>query len=93
MTEHTEENFDLLLRRLIQHAQFTIIGNDTFDFNAFDDMAPNRQREMIRFAYLLHQRIQIALGTKQIHRSLDQKEERMRLGRELNRRSINDIDQ
>ena len=41
---------------------------------------------MIKFAYLLHMRAQLALGTKRIHKSLDAKVIRMRLGEEMNRR-------
>jgi len=83
--ELQKQGFGVLMQRLIHHAQDAAVNNREFDFNDFDDMTPVIQERMIKFAYLLHLRIQIAIGTKQIHQSLTDKEERGRIMRELNR--------
>lgn len=82
---HGKQGFGILMRQLIQHVQYAAVNKREFDFNGFDDMSPVMQERMIKFAYLLHLRIQIAIGTKQIQQSLADKEERARVMRELNR--------
>ena len=83
---HGRQGFQILVRQMLEQIHLTTVDNDTFDFNDFDDISPEMQARMIKFAYLLHMRAQLALGTKRIHKSLDAKVIRMRLGEEMNRR-------
>lgn len=87
------EEFKLLLRQFREQVAISHAGEETPNFNSFDESSSPRQAQMIHFAYILHMRIQYALGTKKIHRSLDAKVIRMHVGEELNRESINEFKQ